>query len=83
MSEGMKGLYRKYIIAKESGKPLDPDFEAIVLRIDGGRYVSACRIGVAAFANAVRWENPVLAKDIELRLMELAQADDRRGNGRE
>jgi len=72
----MKGLYGKYIVSKANGKPMDDSFECIVLRIDGGKYVSACRIGVAAFANAVRYENPVLARDIELRLMELAQADD-------
>jgi len=78
MSE--RGLYQKYIIAKESGKPLDPNFEAIVLRIDGGRYVDACRVGVAAFADAVREHNPVLSNDINRRLHELMTADMRRSH---
>ena len=68
----MKGLYQKYIISKASGKPLNPEFYAIVLRIDGGRYLKACRVGVRAFADAVREENPTLANDIEGKLQDLA-----------
>lgn len=71
----MKGLYQKYIIAKTSGKDLDPHFEAIVLRIDGGQYVEACRLGVKAFADAVRADNPILAKDLDRKLLELAVED--------
>lgn len=67
-----KGLYQKYIVTKASGKPLDPGFECIVLRIDGGRYVNACRVGVAAFAEAVRPVNKTLARDIRRRLLELS-----------
>jgi len=67
----MKGLYDKYIIQKASGKPLEPSFYALVLRIDGGRYLNACRAGVAAFAEAVRGDNPILADDIQCKLKEL------------
>lgn len=67
----MRGLYQKYIVTKASGKPLDPDFEAIVLRIDKGQYLHACRAGVAAFAEAVREHNPQLANDLQVRLSEL------------
>ena len=67
-----KGLYQKYVISKTSGKPLDPNFEAIVLRIDAGKYVDACRVGVAAFAEAVRPLNRKLARDIRRRLLELS-----------
>jgi len=67
-----KGLYQKYIITKANGKPLDDNFYAIVLRIDTGRYLRACRIGVQAFADAVRSENPTLANDIHKKLEELA-----------
>ena len=66
-----KGLYNKYIITKASGNPLEPSFYAIVLRIDGGRYLHACRAGVAAFAEAVRSENQTLADDIQTKLVEL------------
>ncbi len=68
----MKGLWNKYIIQKTSGKPLDENFYAIVLRIDGGRYLKACRAGVQAFADAVREENPILGRDLDHKLNELA-----------
>jgi hypothetical protein len=66
-----KGLYQKYFITKTNGKPLDPFFYAIVLRIDGGRYLDACRVGARAFAEAVREHNSVLADDIQRKLYEL------------
>ena len=66
----MKGLYQKYIIKKANGKPLDPNFEAIVLRIDGGQYVDACRAGAFAFAQSVKKHNPLLADDIKNKLRE-------------
>ena len=72
----MKGLYDKYIIQKASGKPLEPSFYAIVLRIDGGRYLDACRAGVTAFAESVRGENPLLADDIQAKLRELLPLED-------
>lgn len=65
----MKGLYNKYIIQKTSGKPIDPDARFIVLRIDGGQYLNACRAGVAAFAEAVREHNPTLANDLQNELL--------------
>ncbi len=67
-----KGLYQKYIVSKANGKPLDPNFECIVLRIDGGLYINACRAGAAAFAEAVRPINKTLAHDIRKRLSELS-----------
>jgi hypothetical protein len=45
----------------------------MVLRIDGGQYVDACRMGVKAFADAVRPLNPDLALDIDLKLLEYTQ----------
>ncbi len=66
----MKGLYQKYIIKKTNGKPLDPNFEAIVLRIDGGQYLDACRAGAFAFAQAVKEHNLQLSEDIKNRLRE-------------
>ena len=75
MAKEEKGLYQKYIVTKSSGKPLDPNFECIVLRIDQGQYVDACRVGVAAFAEAVRPLNRTLANDIRRRLLELSEGD--------
>lgn len=62
------GLYHKYIVTKTSGKPLADGAEFIVLRIDGGQYVGACRKGVAAFAQAVQPDNTTLATDLFARL---------------
>jgi len=67
----MKGLWNKYIITKTSGKPLAEGFYAIVLRIDGGQYVEACRAGVQAFADAVEELNPLLHDDIKAKLWEM------------
>ena len=71
----MKGLYQKYIITKTSGKPLAEGWEGIVLRIDGGRYVDACRAGVKAFAEAVKADNPDLCFDIGMKLLEYHEAE--------
>ena len=73
----MKGLYKKYTVTKPSGKPIDPSAQFIVLRIDDGQYVDACRIGAAAFANAVRDRNPILADDIQRKLKELSDSKPR------
>lgn len=61
----MKGLYQKYIVTKTSGKPLVDGFQAIVLRVDGGQYVEACRDGAKAFAESVKEANPKLCEDIK------------------
>ena len=73
----MKGLWDKYIISKTSGKPLAPNFYAIVLRIDGGQYVNACRAGALAFAEAVRDENPLLSNDIQHKVIEYQAEDEK------
>jgi len=67
----MKGLYYKYNIEKTNGKPFADGFYAIVLRIDGGQYVDACRAGAFEFAQSVREENEELWKDLHLKLAEL------------
>jgi len=77
--ENQKGLYQKYIISKANGKPLDPDFYAIVLRIDGGKYVDACRTGALAFAAEVRYQNETLAHDIYQKVYELIREEVRKG----
>ena len=75
----MKGLYQKYVVSKTSGKPIDPKAQFIILRIDDGRYLHACRAGVAAFAEAVREHNPILADDIQkiLRKIKEESADEK------
>lgn len=78
MDENEKGLYQKYIITKTNGKPLDPNFYAIVLRVDGGRYVDACRNAVLAFAAYVRPQNHKLASDLNEKILELVKEEVKR-----
>jgi len=75
MNDDERGLYQKYIISKANGEPLDPNFYAIVLRIDGGRYVDACRNGVLAFASEVRSLNEQLAHDLYNKVIELIRKE--------
>lgn len=60
----MEGLYNKYNVSKADGSPVDPEAIYIVLRVDKGEYVHACRAGVMAFARAVRPINPQLHDDL-------------------
>lgn len=60
----MQGLYGKYQVTKRCGET-DPDAIYIVLRVDKGEYVHACRSGVKAFSRAVRPMNPALADDLD------------------
>jgi len=71
------GVQANKTVGEIRGKPLAPNFYAIVLRIDDGRYLHACRAGVAAFGEAVRSENPILADDIQTKLRELALQEGR------
>ena len=71
----MKGLYQKYTVTKANGKPVAPDARYIVLRIDSGKYVEACRAGVLAFAKAVEPLNPELAFDLNLEIIRYIQPD--------
>ena len=64
MSEKPKGLYRKYVVTKANGKPIDPNAEFLVLRLDGGQYVTACRDAARRFAASVERQNSVLSRDI-------------------
>ncbi len=73
MSE--KGLYNKYIVTKASGKAIPPEAQFIVLRIDSGQYVDACREGAKQFGVKVYQDNPTLAMDIWNRIAELNKAD--------
>lgn len=61
----MRGLYQKYIVQKADGSPVDPNAKYIVLRVDAGEYVQACRAAVAVFARRVWCRNPDLAYDLE------------------
>ncbi|KKN78481.1 hypothetical protein LCGC14_0350130 [marine sediment metagenome] len=74
-----KGLYKKYIVTKTSGKPIPPEAQFIVLRVDAGQYVGACRTGVAAFAKAVEPLNHNLSWDIQMLLLGLVAKDIREG----
>lgn len=56
-----RGLYGKYIIFKADGSEGDPEAKYFVLRVDTDKHA---RKALLAYANSVKQENPVLAKDI-------------------
>jgi hypothetical protein len=65
-----KGLYGKYIIQKANGKPIDPEAEFFVLRLDPlgeMNHVKACRKAVQVYANEIEPFIPELAKDLKER----------------
>ncbi|MGX2038772.1 hypothetical protein ACWJKU_01380 [Methylocaldum sp. MU1018] len=66
-----RGLYRKYIVQKADGAPVDPAAEYFVLRLDVNgkdpRHIRACRIAVLAYANEIEDHLPQLAEDLRTR----------------
>jgi len=78
MSE--KGFYQKYKVEYADGSPIDPRAQYLVLRLDAGEYLSACRAGAAAFAEAVEPQNPKLAQGVRdlLRLLKESVSDGQR-----
>jgi len=69
-----KGLYQKYKVEHADGSPIDPRAQYLVLRLDAGEYLSACRAGAAAFAEAVEPQNPKLAQGVRDLLCLLKQS---------
>lgn len=68
--EKPKGLYGKYIIQKSNGKPIDPEAEFFVLRLDPFgemNHIKACRKAVQVYANEIEPFIPELAKDLKER----------------
>lgn len=77
MSE-KRGLYNKYNVTKADGTPIDPHAVYIVLRIDDGEYLEACRKGVWAFAQDVMYKNTKLGQDLLDLLDTLEGANEKR-----
>lgn len=65
------GLFRKYHITKADGRPIDPDAEYFVLRLDSGgsdqQHVNACRRAVLLYAECIQSHLPRLADDLRAR----------------
>lgn len=59
------GWKEKYIISKTSGKPVDPKAKYFVLRYDQDPHA---RVALAAYAESVQRDNPLLADDVRKRL---------------
>jgi hypothetical protein len=66
------GLKMKYRIEKLSGNPLDPEARYFVLRYDADPHA---QVALAAYAESVADENPVLADDLRRELLEVAKGD--------
>jgi len=66
--ENPKGLHQRYIVSKPSGKPIDPNAEYFVLRVDKNgsdpKHRAACRKAVLSYARAIRDHLPELSKDL-------------------
>lgn len=62
------GLHLRYIISKTNGEPVDDNAEYFVLRLDENgddkEHIKAGRIGVLAYAEAIKHHLPQLANDI-------------------
>lgn len=57
----LDGLYRKYIVSKASGEPVDPSAQYLVLRIDSDM---AAREAAICYARAISGTSPQLSEDI-------------------
>lgn len=65
-----KGLYRKYIITKGDGRPVDARNEYFVLKVGGHgnpERMRASQIAVLAYADAIEHYEPNLAKELRER----------------
>ena len=68
------GLRQKYIITKTSGKPVDPKAKYFVLRYDEDPHA---RAAIKAYIRSIRRENPELARDLKVELIEWEAPNDR------
>ncbi len=66
--ENPDGLHQRYNVSKTNGEPVDANAEYFVLRLDDegddNKHIKACRIGVLAYANAIKEHLPKLSEDI-------------------
>lgn len=68
--EKPSGLYCKYKIERTDGKPIGPDQEFFVLRLDFGgdiKHAMACRKAVMTYADEIEAYLPELAADLRAR----------------
>lgn len=63
----MKGYYRKYVISKIDGSPIDPEADYFVLRVDSDQ---DAREAAKHYAGLIVWKNPILAGEITRRMWE-------------
>lgn len=66
MSE-QRGLYGKFIIEKANGEPLDPEAQYFVLNYAQDPHA---RAALRAYAKSVQSENPDLARDLRIEVLE-------------
>jgi hypothetical protein len=70
MSENLKerGLFNKYRISKTNGKPLHPQSEYFILRLDyygsDTKHIDASRKAVIKYASEIKNHMPELSKDL-------------------
>lgn len=54
-------LYKKYVVTKTSGEPINPEAQYFILRIDTDVHA---RIALRAYIKSIRAENMELARDL-------------------
>lgn len=68
LKETSNGLYKKYIVSKANGDPIDKNAEYFILRLDYKDddiiHVQACRDAVLFYADKIKDHLPQLSKDI-------------------
>jgi hypothetical protein len=73
--ENPNGLHQRYYLSKigPNGEdvPCDKGSEYFIMRLDEGgsdiKHIAACRIGIHAYADAIEYHIPQLAKDLRER----------------
>jgi hypothetical protein len=76
-----RGFFEKYQVRKADGTPTDEGAVYLVLRLDEGEYLDACRAGARAFAAAVAEENSRLSVDLDILLWTLERGEPRKTPG--
>ena len=66
--ENPTGLFQRYNISRTDGTEINPNAEYFILRLDGHSkdksHVTACRLAVLAYADAIAPTKPKMAQDI-------------------
>lgn len=70
-AENPDGFHQRFRIERLDGRPVDPNAEYFVLRLDAGgrdtKHINACRAAIGIYADLIASHIPGLAKDLHER----------------